>query len=332
VPALIGEDLATFRRSDDRWLEQHSTWSSTDNVTRELTTASNNIDDCPIPLDTTRWPAAKLRPNPLNPRGKLDPTGIDELAASVSAHASQGGVLQPLLVTPDGTVVAGHRRLAAALRAGLADVPVIVRALSPVEQIELQLVENLQRADLTPLEEARAYQQLVHAGSTLASIARSVGVPASRVRERLALLDLDPRVQQCVHRGDLPLRVALLLIPLRDRTRQWRLASTAVSRRLTVAQMRRLVETALALPPARPSATPLPADDEAEGAGLSLCRLTALEALRSEPDRHISFGELAALAATECCACGLASAPTVCADCPNLHLLQAVARHGTGGG
>src|SRR5437870_2051878 len=201
-----------------------------------------------IPLEATHWPAAKLRPSPLNPRGELDPTGIDELAASITAHAAQGGILQPLLVTPDGTVVAGHRRLAAARHAGLIDVPVIVRALSPAEALETALVENLQRSNLSPLEEATAYQDLLTAGATLASIARRAGVPASRVRERLALLDLDQRVRERVHRGELPLRVALLLLPLRDRTRQWRLASIAIRRRLTVAQVRRLVETALALP------------------------------------------------------------------------------------
>ena len=118
--------------------------------------------------------------------------------------------------------------------------------------MELALVENLQRADLTPVEEARAYQHLVAAGATLASIARHVGVPASRVRERLALLDLDQRVQERVHRGELPMRVALLLLPLRDHARQWRLASTAMRRRLTVAQVRGLVETTLALPPSAP--------------------------------------------------------------------------------
>ena len=114
--------------------------------------------------------------------------------------------------------------------------------------------------------------------------------------------------------------------------RQWRLASTAMRRRLTIAQVRRMVETALALPPPTPLMLATSSRRRARGAGLSVCRQTALEALRAESDRHISFGELAALAAKECCACGLASAPTVCADCPNLHLLQAVARHGTGGG
>jgi ParB family transcriptional regulator, chromosome partitioning protein len=326
VPALIGEHLAAFRRIDDTWLARHSASSSACEPRAE------DHQTGQIPLEATHWPAALLRPNPLNPRGTLDPAGIAEMAGSITAHAAQGGILQPLLVTPDGTVVAGHRRLAAARQAGLVDVPVIVRALSPAEALETALVENLQRANLSPVEEATAYQHLLGAGATLASIARRVGVPASRVRERLALLDLDQRVRERVHRGELPLRVALLLLPLRDHGRQWRLASTAIRRRLTVVQMRRLVETALALPPPPPASSPLPADDEPEGAGLSATRQTALDALRAESDRHISFGDLAALASMECCACGLGSTPTVCADCPNLHLLQAIARHGPGRG
>ena len=204
--------------------------------------------------------------------------------------------------------------------------PVVVRALSPVEQLEVELTENIQRSDLTPIEEARAYRRLLEAGVTHASIARAVGVPASRVRERLALLDLDERVQQRVHRGELSMRVALLLVPLRDRTRQHHLASLAVRRRLTVVQMRRLVEEALALPPLPAPTPPLPPDDEPSGGGLSLSRLEALEALRTESDRTITFGQLAALAQSECCACGLGSTPMICAECPNLHLLRAVLR------
>src|SRR5438876_23106 len=91
-----------------------------------------------------------------------------------------------------------------------------------------QRMENPHRADLSPVQEARAYCHLLDAGATQASIARAVGVPASRVRERLALLDLDSRVQDMVHRGDLPLRVALQLVPLRDQAHQRRLARHAV--------------------------------------------------------------------------------------------------------
>ncbi len=123
-----------------------------------------------------------------------------------------------------------------------------------------------------------------------------------------------------------PLRVGLLLVPLRDQARQRQLAGLAVRRRLTVVQVRRLVETALALPPPPMSSAPLPPDDEPSGGGLSLTRQEALEALRTQPYRPITFGQLAALAESACCACGLASAPTICAECPNLHLLHAVLR------
>jgi len=117
---LIGEDLATFRGSDDRWLEQHSTWSSTDNVTHELTTASDSVDNCPIPLDTTRWPAAKLRPNPLNPRGELDPTGIDELAASVSLAGDNGAKVRTSLAAKAQALrVKGLAEVEAATRVGV---------------------------------------------------------------------------------------------------------------------------------------------------------------------------------------------------------------------
>jgi len=323
VPALVGEDLAIFRAADEAWLARQSHGRS-DAAPPEPTNPLNETRSNPI--EAARWPTASLRPNPLNPRSRLDPADIDELAASIVAHAPQGGILQPLLITPDGTVVAGHRRLAAARRVGLADVPVIVHSLTTIEVLEIQLTENLQRSDLTPIEEARAYGHLLDAGATLASIARAVGVPASRVRERLALLDLDQRVQERVHRGELPLRVGLVLVPLRDQARQRRLAGLAVRRRLTVVQVRRLVETALALPPPPVSAALLPPDDEPSGGGLSLTRLEAIEGLRARADRPITFGQLATLAESTCCACGLASAPTICAECPNLHLLHAVLR------
>jgi len=83
------------------------------------------------------WPIARLSPNPLHPRTSLDPGRIQELAASIAAHASQGGILQPLLVTPEGTIVAGHRRLAAARQVGMVEVPVVVRKLSRARQLEL---------------------------------------------------------------------------------------------------------------------------------------------------------------------------------------------------
>ena len=149
VPALIGEDLAVFRAHDAAWLAQDTAQDGAPQVPGNprapaVTLAPPN-PECSRPIEAVRWPTASLRPNPLNPRSRLDPADIDELAASIVAHAAHGGILQPLLVTPDGTVVAGHRRLAAARRVGLADVPVIVHSLTTIEVLEIQLTENLQR-------------------------------------------------------------------------------------------------------------------------------------------------------------------------------------------
>ena len=97
---------------------------------------------------TETWPLHSLQANSLNPRGELHAAGLEELADSIRAQ----GVLQPLLITPSGVVVAGHRRMAAARMAGMADVPVVIRELDASEQQEVMLVENLQRQDLSPVE------------------------------------------------------------------------------------------------------------------------------------------------------------------------------------
>ncbi len=111
-----------------------------DGLSRRMTASSAS--------STETRPVNDLRPNPLNPRGELHVAGLDELADSIRAQ----GVLQPLLVTPGGVVVAGHRRLAAARLAGLSEVPVVVRDLDAVQQQEIMLVENLQRQDLSAVE------------------------------------------------------------------------------------------------------------------------------------------------------------------------------------
>lgn len=156
VPAFIGEDLAVFRRHDDAWLAkdatEHGAVQARPNVAiRDVEVEPPDLEGCP-PNALARWPISRLRPHPLNPRGELNASDVADLCSSIVAHAAQGGILQPLLVTPGGTVVAGHRRLAAARQAGLQDVPVVVCALSPIDQLTPQLTENLQRADLTPVQ------------------------------------------------------------------------------------------------------------------------------------------------------------------------------------
>src|SRR5207302_2048419 len=228
---------------------------------------SRRMTASPASSTETR-PVNDLRPNPLNPRGELHAAGLDELADSIRAQ----GVLQPLLVTPGGVVVAGHRRLAAARLAGLSEVPVVVRDLDAAQQQEIMLVENLQRQDLSPVEEARAYRRLLDDGHTTAQLARRIGVPSARINARLVLLKLDEQVQWMFHRGDLPLRLAAVLLKVTDPIRQRQVATMAARRQLTVPEIERIVDRG-----AGALQTPLPrsalAPDQPEKHGLSPSRV-----------------------------------------------------------
>jgi ParB/RepB/Spo0J family partition protein len=195
LPALVGENLASFHAVDAAWCAEHTREGDVDaTVDRSELEArtdlsvfdqSRNTAPCYARIETAMWPIARLLPNPLHPRTSLDPGRIQELAASITAHASQGGILQPLLITAEGTVVAGHRRLAAARQVGMVEVPVVVRDLSRAQQLELILTDNIQHEDLSPVEEARGYQSLVNEGYTQAAVARAVGTTTTRVASRL---------------------------------------------------------------------------------------------------------------------------------------------------
>ena len=327
IPALIGEDSGTFHSVDAAWRAHHA---GRDNVVHDRVdrlAPSGSGAEPRVGTEARLWPTAWLQPNPLQPRGQLDAAGVQELAASIAAHAAEGGILQPLVITPDGVVVCGHRRLAAARIAGLVHVPVVVHDLSPSRQLEVMLVENIQRQDLSPLEEARAYQRLVDAGSTQAAIARAVGTSTNRVASRLVLLRLDGQVQAHFHRGELPVGLATVLVRVSDPIRQRRLASLAARRGLSVAQLEALVDRAPAshtVVRRSAAASALPADDDPAGGGLSASRQAALDALRARGDRHVSLDELAAAAESVCCRCGMASLPVICAACPLAELLASL--------
>jgi ParB family chromosome partitioning protein len=146
-------------------------------------------------VSTTEIPLARIRPNPRQPRQRMDAAELEALATSIREH----GVLQPILVTEtiDGyQLVAGERRFRASQMAGLERIPAVVRQLADREQLEVALVENLQRADLGPLEEAHAYRALVtEFEMTHEQIAQRVGRAKSTIANTLRLLDLDPAVQ-----------------------------------------------------------------------------------------------------------------------------------------
>lgn len=146
---------------------------------------------------------SRISPNPYQPRKRFDPEDLASLRASIAAH----GVLQPILVSETATgyqLVAGERRLRAAQAAGLDRIPAVIRQLVDRDTLELALVENLQRADLDPIETADAYRQLINRfGFSQDDVATRVGKARSTVTNTLRLLDLAPEIQSAVADGRL---------------------------------------------------------------------------------------------------------------------------------
>lgn len=185
-------------------------------------------------------PLARIEVNPWQPRRWMDEEALQALAASIAEH----GVIQPVLVTEtfDGyRLVAGERRVRAARLAGLERVPAVVRQLADREQLELALVENVQRADLGPLEEANAYRQLIEEfGLTQETIADRVGRARSTIANTLRLLELGPTVQAALADGRLSEGHARALIGLSSEL-QGRLLDSIVGQALSVRQTEELV-------------------------------------------------------------------------------------------
>jgi ParB family chromosome partitioning protein len=159
-------------------------------------------------------PVEKILPNPRQPRHHIDEAGLQELEASIRAQ----GVLQPLLVRPVGDtfeLIAGERRYRAAKRAGLKTVPAVIRALDDRFILEVALVENLQREDLDPIDEALGYQSLMEdLAYTQEKIAERVGKERSTITNSLRLLTLPQQVQEFVSRGTLSAGHARALLAL----------------------------------------------------------------------------------------------------------------------
>jgi len=199
---------------------------------------------------------SRIRPNPRQPRKRFDPESLATLTASIREH----GVLQPILVTEtvDGyQLVAGERRLRAAQAAGLERIPVVVRQLADRQQLEVALVENLQREDLDPIETADAYRQLIEEfGFSQEDLATRVGRARSTVANTLRLLDLAPGVQAAVADGRLTEGHGRALGGLATEL-QDRVLDSVIGQDLSVRQTEELVrrlrepKPALADPPAR---------------------------------------------------------------------------------
>ena len=209
-----------------------------------------------------------VAPNPEQPRTYLDPVALQELCDSIREH----GLLQPLVVTrvisPTGAasyqLIAGERRLQASRLAGLTRVPVVVREATDVNRLELALVENLQRADLGPLEEAQAFRRLIEDhGLTQDEVARRVGRGRAAVANSVRLLGLSGAIQSSLASGEISAGHARALLGAEEDDTRQRLLGLVRERGLNVRQTEALVRaardrrvTAPSFKPTKPSADP----------------------------------------------------------------------------
>ncbi len=216
-------------------------------------------DAAAAPRPTDRIPIDRIRPNPDQPRRDFDEKDLEDLAASIR----EKGVIQPLILRPVASggyeIVAGERRWRAAQRAGLHDLPAVVRDISNSEMLEIAIIENIQRADLNALEEAHGYRQLMDRfGHTQERLGEALGKSRSHIANLLRLLTLPEPVLDLLRSGKLTAGHARALVTA---TNPESLARQVVERDLSVRQTEQLARAAATTPPRAPTAARAPAKD-----------------------------------------------------------------------
>lgn len=205
-----------------------------DNSIEEISTAN-----------TVKLRINEIEPNRDQPRKTFDEEALSELADSIAQH----GVIQPLLVRPvsDGyQLVAGERRWRAARLAGLSEVPVVVKELSDSETMEIALIENLQREDLNPIEEAEGLQLLIGTyGLTQDECAKRVGKSRPAITNSLRLLNLPKELSELVKNSLLSTGHARALLPIGDKEKMVSLADEIIKKGLSVRETERMVKMML---------------------------------------------------------------------------------------
>ena len=216
--------------------------------------------------DVVFVPVGKIEPNRSQPRKYFDEEALQELAESIRQH----GILQPLLVRRRDDyyeIIAGERRWRAARLAEQKEVPVLIKEVSDQERSELALIENLQRADLDPIEEATAFAALIEEyGLKQEEVAQRVSKSRTAVTNSMRLLKLDPRVQEMLRAQQISAGHARALLAIEDKERQFLLASQAAEKGLSVREIEKRVrqekqDSAAAQPQVR---EPDPAQEQRE--------------------------------------------------------------------
>lgn len=223
----------------DRGLDSLFFDNSIDEVTRSDSESVKN-DDGDNGIFTVR--ISLIEPDKNQPRSEFDEDALNELAENIRQH----GVLQPILVRPLDNggykIVAGERRWRAARLAGLDEIPVYIKELTDLEAAEISLIENIQRKDLTPLEEAAAYQTLMETyGLTQQQVAEAVGRSRSAVANSIRLLSLSENVQKMLRDKKLTEGHAKVLAGVADKDTQEKLATECIEKGWTVRELEKAI-------------------------------------------------------------------------------------------
>ncbi len=214
------------------------------------------VDNSAVSGGTSELDLSQIEPDRSQPRKNFDPEALAELAASIKEH----GVLQPILVRPSGSsyvIVAGERRWRAARQAGLTRVPVLIKDLTDQESLSVAMVENLQREDLNPVEEAQGYRSLAEAtGWTQEEISRQLGKSRSAVANSMRILSLPDSVLALLRDGKITAGHAKAILAIADDKTREEVAALVAKKGLTVRQAekmtrRRPVQETIKLPPSK---------------------------------------------------------------------------------
>jgi len=235
--AIFGEDVI------ENQLERKE--NTSENVSRETlkkTQKGSNAGKEEEPGKEYTIKLSLIEPNAGQPRKDFNQELIQELADSIKKY----GVLQPLLVQKKGEryeIIAGERRWRAAKEAGLKEVPVVIREYTKQQSMEIALIENVQREDLNPIEEAIAYQQLMEEFDlTQEEIAERVSKNRATVTNSIRLLKLDRRVQEMLIQGQISSGHARALLPLEEGEQQYQVALRIIGEKLSVREVEKLVK------------------------------------------------------------------------------------------
>lgn len=202
----------------------------------------NDIDSSAVPGGAKSLKVSEIRANPYQPRKEFDQNGLEELANSIK----ENGVFQPILVRKSLSgyeLVAGERRLRASKLAGVKEIPVIIKDFTDQEMMEISLLENIQRKDLTPIEEANAYNQLIKKlNYTQEQLAKRLGKSRTNVTNLLRLLSLPEEVQDMVNKNKLSYGQARTLLALDNEDKILDLAKRTIKEGLSVRELEKLTK------------------------------------------------------------------------------------------